>query len=79
MRNFRKEKKNFILLIFIVLALPLQIFPCLIFKIAHGNCVLAGNNEDVDNPLSKIWFEPPEERKYGITYFGYSVNYPQGG
>ncbi len=79
MRNFRKEKKNLILSFFVVLVLPFQIFPCLILKIAHGNCVLAGNNEDVNNPLSKIWFEPPESGKYGITYFGYSANYPQGG
>ncbi|MBM3311855.1 MAG: hypothetical protein FJY80_10135 [Candidatus Aminicenantes bacterium] len=66
-------------LIFLALALPLQTFPCLILKIAHGNSVLAGNNEDIDNPLSKIWFEPPEKGKYGITYFGYTANYPQGG
>ena len=66
-------------MILIILLLPLQMFPCLILKIAHGNCVLAGNNEDIDNPLTKIWFEPPKKGKYGITYFGYSVNYPQGG
>ena len=78
-KNFWKEKKNLFLSIFIVLILPLYMFPCLILKIAHGNCVFAGNNEDVDNPLSKIWFEPPEEGKYGITYFGYGFNYPQGG
>jgi tetratricopeptide (TPR) repeat protein len=79
MRSIGKGKKKLMLSIFIVLTLPLQMFPCLILKIAHGNCVLAGNNEDIDNPLSKIWFEPPEKGKYGITYFGYSVNYPQGG
>ncbi len=65
--------------LFLVFALPLQTFPCLILKIAHGNAVLAGNNEDIDTPLSKIWFEPPEKGKYGITYFGYTANYPQGG
>jgi hypothetical protein len=58
-----KEKKNIILSIFILLTLPLQMFPCLILKITHGNCVLVGNNEDVSNTLSKIWFEPPEEGK----------------
>jgi tetratricopeptide (TPR) repeat protein len=79
MRNLTKEKKILILSILIMLVFPLQMFPCLILKIAHGNFVLAGNNEDVDNPLTKIWFEPPEKGKYGITYFGFSVNYPQGG
>jgi tetratricopeptide (TPR) repeat protein len=79
MRSLKKEKKTLILSILIMLAFPLQMFPCLILKIAHGNCVLAGNNEDIDNPLTKIWFEPPEKGKFGITYFGYSVNYPQGG
>jgi len=79
MRSLNKEKKTLILSVLIMLLFPLQIFPCLILKIAHGNCVLTGNNEDIDNPLTKIWFEPPEKGKYGITYFGYSVNYPQGG
>ncbi len=79
MKSLKKEKKILILSVFVMLALPQQIFPCFILKIAHGNCVLAGNNEDIDNPLTKIWFEPPEKGKYGITYFGFSVNYPQGG
>jgi tetratricopeptide (TPR) repeat protein len=79
MKSAIKEKKTLILSILIMFLFPLQIFPCLILKIAHGNFVLAGNNEDFNNPLTKIWFEPPEKGKYGITYFGYSVNYPQGG
>jgi tetratricopeptide (TPR) repeat protein len=79
MRNLTKEKKILILSILIMLLFPLQTFTCLLLKIAQGNCVLAGNNEDVDNALTKIWFEPPQKKKYGITYFGYSVNYPQGG
>jgi tetratricopeptide (TPR) repeat protein len=79
MRNFKKEKEILIFSVLVMLLFPLQMFPCLILKIAHENCVLAGNNEDVDNPLTKIWFEPPEKGKYGITYFGFSVNYPQGG
>ena len=79
MKNLGPRKWILSLSVFILLALPLQMFPCLILKIAHGNIVLAGNNEDFDNPLSKIWFEPPEKGKYGITYFGYSYNYPQGG
>jgi tetratricopeptide (TPR) repeat protein len=79
MKSLMKEKKTLLVSILIMLLFPLQMFPCLILKIAHGNCVLAGNNEDIDNPLTKIWFEPPEKGKYGITYFGYSVNYPQGG
>ncbi|MDH5468520.1 MAG: tetratricopeptide repeat protein [Candidatus Aminicenantes bacterium] len=79
MKSLRKEKKTLILSMLIMLFFPLQMLPCLILKIAHGDCVLAGNNEDIDNPLTKIWFEPPKKGKYGITYFGYSVNYPQGG
>jgi len=56
-----KEKKNIILSIFILLTLPLQMFPCLILKITHGDCVLVSNNEVVNIPLPKIWFEQPEE------------------
>jgi hypothetical protein len=65
--------------VLILLAIPLHLFPCFIMKIAHGGIVLTGNNEDINNPLSKIWFEPPENGKHGITYFGYGSNYPQGG
>ena len=79
MKSLKKKARRLPLWLFVVFALPLQTFPCLILKIAHGNAVLAGNNEDIDNPLSKIWFEPPEKGKYGITYFGYTANYPQGG
>ncbi|MDH4270749.1 MAG: hypothetical protein OEW18_02100 [Candidatus Aminicenantes bacterium] len=79
MKSLKKEARRLPLWLFLIFALPPQMFPCLILKIAHGNVVLAGNNEDIDNPLSKIWFEPPENGKYGITYFGYTANYPQGG
>jgi tetratricopeptide (TPR) repeat protein len=79
MRNRRLRHRYLFLLLFILPALPRQVFPCFIMKIAKGNVILAGNNEDINNPLSKIWFEPPEKGKHGITYFGYGSNYPQGG
>jgi hypothetical protein len=79
MKKKSPRKRILLLLLWALPFLRLQVFPCFIMKIARGNIVLAGNNEDINNPLSKIWFEPPEKGKHGITYFGYGSNYPQGG
>jgi len=79
MRKVRFVGRCLFLPLFMFLAFPLRMVPGFIMKITHGNVVLAGNNEDINNPLSKIWFEPPEKGKHGITYFGDGSNYPQGG
>jgi tetratricopeptide (TPR) repeat protein len=49
------------------------------FMIARNGKVLAGNNEDSFNPLTKMWFVPAPDGKYGVVYFGYDTKYPQGG
>ncbi|HYG34351.1 MAG TPA: hypothetical protein VEC99_06180 [Clostridia bacterium] len=41
--------------------------------------VLAGNNEDGCNPVTKVWFVPQETGKYGRMYVGYDDLSPQGG
>ncbi len=52
---------------------------CTVFYAADENVALAGNNEDWNNPLTKIWFLPPEEAKYGRVYVGFDDFSPQGG
>jgi len=52
---------------------------CTVFYAADDEVVLAGNNEDGTNPITKMWFLPAEKGKYGRLYFGYDNFYPQGG
>ena len=46
---------------------------------AHGDLVLAGNNEDWRNPEAKMWFIPAEEGQYGRVCFGFDNFISQGG
>jgi uncharacterized protein (TIGR03435 family) len=41
--------------------------------------VLVGNNEDYNNPRTKIRFVPAEPGKYGRMYVGFDDLWPQGG
>ena len=41
--------------------------------------VLVGNNEDYNNPRTKIRFVPAEPGKYGRVYVGFDDLWPQGG
>jgi hypothetical protein len=52
---------------------------CTVFYASQGDAVLAGNNEDWKNPLTKVWFEPKGKSKYGRVFFGFDNFYPQGG
>jgi hypothetical protein len=66
-----------IVLQIVLIGTPL--FACTVFYAAQGDMVLAGNNEDWMNPLTKVWFEPAEKGKYGRVFFGFDNFYPQGG
>jgi hypothetical protein len=55
------------------------LFACTVFYAAQGDMVLAGNNEDWMNPITKVWFEPAEKGTYGRVFFGFDNFYPQGG
>jgi hypothetical protein len=52
---------------------------CTVFYAADEEVALGGNNEDWLNPLTKIWFMPPEAGRYGRVYFGFDDFTPQGG
>ncbi len=52
---------------------------CTIFKITSGKKTLVGNNEDDNNPATKVWFLAPENGKHGRVLFGYSDGVAQGG
>lgn len=52
---------------------------CTIIYASDSKMVLAGNNEDYNNPFTKIWFLPAKDGKYGRVYFGFDSFMPQGG
>jgi hypothetical protein len=58
---------------------PHPLWACTIFKVTHGGTTLVGNNEDDDNPDTKVWFPGPEKGKYGRVFFGFNDGTPQGG
>ncbi len=44
---------------------------CTVLYAYDGQVALGGNNEDYQDPFTKVWFLPPEEGKYGRIYFGF--------
>jgi hypothetical protein len=52
---------------------------CTVFYAASAGLALAGNNEDSFNPLTRAWFIPAADGRYGRVYFGYDDLLPQGG
>ena len=73
--------KKFIMLIIILLVLVpgSYLYACTGFCISKGDTVLVGNNEDYNNPNTKVWYVPAEKGKYGRVYFGFDNFFPQGG
>jgi hypothetical protein len=52
---------------------------CSVVYATDGELMLGGNNEDYYNPLTKVWFIPGRDHKFGRVYFGFGDYYPQGG
>ncbi|UCE05051.1 MAG: acyl-CoA--6-aminopenicillanic acid acyl-transferase, partial [bacterium] len=64
-------EKNLIIALGTMLVLTVTpSFACTVFYASDGEMTLAGNNEDYINPLTKVWFEPAENGKYGSVFFG---------
>ena len=55
------------------------VFPCTAFTAACGSRTLVGNNEDYNDPKTRIWFVPSSGQGYGRMYMGYENGFPQGG
>ena len=54
-------------------------FACTGFYISRDGKIYAGNNEDYNNPNTKMWIIPGDHESYGRIYFGIDNYYPQGG
>jgi hypothetical protein len=52
---------------------------CTVVYAASGDLAFAGNNEDSYNPLTRVWFIPASDGRYGRVYFGYDDLSQQGG
>lgn len=52
---------------------------CTVINLTKTGSTIAGNNEDWNDPDTRIWFIPASDGKYGREYFGFGNGYPQGG
>ncbi len=52
---------------------------CTAFTATCKGTTLVGNNEDYNNPRTRVWFVPAAGKGYGRMYVGYDNGYPQGG
>jgi hypothetical protein len=52
---------------------------CTIFVLTDTNRVLFCNNEDALSPMTRIWFVPASEGRYGCAYVGFDNSFGQGG
>jgi hypothetical protein len=52
---------------------------CTIFVLTDGEHVLFFNNEDWENPRTRLWFIPAAKGYYGCAYVGFDNGWAQGG
>jgi len=52
---------------------------CTVFLLTDTNRVLWCDNEDWENPNTRIWFVPAGPKRYGAVYVGFDNGYIQGG
>ena len=68
----------FIYLILNVLSVE-DIYSCTVLYCSMDGIILGGNNEDWEDPLTRMWIYPPEPEKHGWIKFGFGSGFPQGG
>ncbi len=79
MKFLRVHIQFFILLILFLLCIPPEATSCTIFYLKSDSLVLAGNNEDWEDPDPVMWFIPGKDGKLGWVKFGWGSGFPQGG
>ena len=65
------------LLIVILCHFYVSLSACTIISASLNGEVLAGGNEDYDNPFIRVWFNPPTADRYGSVCFGFPDLQPQ--
>ncbi len=67
------------LLLALLLILGIRVSACTIFVLTDTNRTLFCNNEDWEDPKTRIWFVPGSDKHYGGVYVGFDNDYAQGG
>ena len=62
-----------------LLAFSLPVYACTIFVLTDSSRALFFNNEDWSNPVTRIWFVPGTQGRYGAVYVGFDNGWSQGG
>lgn len=82
MRSLRAKISRLSAAIGLICALALSTVPshaCTIFILTDGEHVLFFNNEDWENPRTRLWFIPAGKDYYGCAYVGFDNCWAQGG
>jgi hypothetical protein len=69
--------KRFYFALFLLIAV--RVSACTIFVLTDTNRTLFCNNEDWEDPKTRIWFVPGSDKHYGGVYVGFDNDYAQGG
>lgn len=78
MRNSKMKKITIFLIVFCLLRVSGG-YSCTMFRLTVSGKTLIGNNEDFSLPYTRLWVEPASNDLYGVLFFGFNNNYPQGG
>jgi tetratricopeptide (TPR) repeat protein len=73
---------SFFLVFFIFISANIEyIGACTIVTVSNGKIILAGNNEDWQNPNTKVWFFPSNDKEYGRICWGFdkAFDFAEGG
>jgi hypothetical protein len=63
----------------VFLMAAVRISACTIFVLTDTNRTLFCNNEDWEDPKTRIWFVPGSDKHFGGVYVGFENDYAQGG
>lgn len=79
LRQLRKNSGFTAVIVAFGLACSFRAQACTIFVLTDGHRVLFFNNEDWSNPVTRVWFRPDGEGRYGGVYLGFDNGWVQGG
>ena len=58
---------------------PVNLHACTVIYAFKDGIIFGGNNEDWEDPITKMWIYPDKTGKHGWIKFGFGGGYPQGG
>ena len=70
---------KFLPLLFLCILAPKECPGCTVLCFARDGLVLGGNNEDWEDPFTRMWIYPPSGNRHGWIKFGFAGGFPQGG